>query len=132
MLQLLVTSSAKETYNRVQAAQSGANGKTAETGLGDGGIDDSLFTKSIQETLGHLVGTVVLRNLLTQDKDFGVGLELLSKGLVQGLSDGVLLDTRALSIFPALLGAEEDGSGNGPRGLGECGSGGNLDASGSR
>jgi hypothetical protein len=76
----------------VQTAQSGTNGQTTESALRDRGINHSLVAEAIQQSLGDLVCAVVLGNLLSQDEGLGVGLELLSKSLVEGISDGVLLN----------------------------------------
>lgn len=100
------------TYDGVKTAQSGTDGETTETTLSDGSVNDTLLTESVKKTLGDLVGTVVLSNLLTKDEDLGVGLELLSKGLVERITDSVLLDTRAraLSVGSGLGGTEENRS----------------------
>lgn len=118
----------KATHHGVKTAESGTNSKTTEARLGDGSVNDTLVAEAVQKTLGHLVSTVVLGDLLTKDEDLGVGLELLSKSLVERISDGDLLDTGAgaLSVRSGLGRAEEDGpgeSGAGSGGLGERGSG---------
>ena len=55
-------------------------------GLADRGIDDSLRSEAIPESLGHLVGAVVLRDLLTHEEDILVAGKLLGEGLVEGLA----------------------------------------------
>lgn len=112
----------------MKAAEGGTNSKTTEARLGDGGVNDTLVTEAVQKTLGHLVSSIVLGDLLAEDEDLGVGLELLSKSLIERISDGDLLDTRAgaLSVRSGLRRAEEDGPGESSAcggGLGERGSG---------
>jgi hypothetical protein len=86
----------------VQTAKGSADGEAAETALGDGSVDDTLLAEAVQQALGDLVGTIVLGDLLAQDEDLGVGLKLLGKSLIQGISDGVLLDAGALGVGPGL------------------------------
>jgi hypothetical protein len=97
----------------VQTAEGSADGETAETALGDGGVDDTLVAEAVQQALGDLVGTIVLGDLLTQDEDLGVRLKLLGKSLVQGVSDGVLLDAGALGVGPGLGSTNEGVPGDG-------------------
>lgn len=113
------------TYDGVKAGEGSADGETAEAGLGNGRVDDALVAEAVQETLCDLVGAVVLGNLLTQDEDLGVLLELLGEGLVEGLTDRVLLDAGAVGVGSrGVVGAKVDGaSGHGAsdRGSGELG-----------
>lgn len=103
----------------MKTAQGSTNSETAETALGDGSVDNALLAESVQKTLGDLVGTIVLRNFLTEDEDLRVSLELLGQCLVQGITDGVLLDASTLSVGS---GSEVDGASDGAGGLGEGGS----------
>jgi hypothetical protein len=121
-------------YDRVEAGEGSTDGETGETRLGDGRVDDSLLAEAVEQALGDLVAesgglagarrcgqqevdsrSVVLGNLLTQNKDLVVSLHLLGHGLVQGLSDGHLLDAALGSIVPRDSdGTEtESGTGNG-------------------
>lgn len=98
----------------MQSTQRSSSGQTSEAHLGNGRINDSLLAKSVQQALGDLVRAVVLRNLLAQDEDLGVALQLLGQRLVQGISDGVLLDAGALGVGSVLgRAAKVDGAGNG-------------------
>lgn len=45
----------RRTYHRVKTSEGSSNGKTGETRLGDGTVNDSLLAESVQETLGDLV-----------------------------------------------------------------------------
>ena len=45
----------KETHDRVEASEGGADGETAETGLGDGAVDDTLLAEAVEETFGDFV-----------------------------------------------------------------------------
>lgn len=113
------------TYDGVEATESSTNGQTSETALGDGSVNDTLLTEAVEKTLGNLVGTIVLSDLLAKDEDLVVGLELLGKGLVEGISDGVLLDTGGvIGVGAGLEGTEDDGTDDGA--LGEGGSSGYL------
>jgi hypothetical protein len=40
-------------------------------------INDTLFTEAIQESLGHLVRSIVLSDFLTQNEDFRIQLQFL-------------------------------------------------------
>lgn len=115
-----------ETYHRVKTAESSASSETGETHLGDGGVDYALLAEAVQKTLGDLVGTVVLSNLLTEDEDLGVALELFGQGLVEGISDSVLLDTGAFGVRPRLGGAKVNGASKSAGVLGERGGSGSL------
>lgn len=77
----------------MQATESSTDSETTETTLRDRSVDHTLLAEAIQETLGDLVCAVVLGDLLTQDEDLLVALELLGQGLVERISDGVLLDS---------------------------------------
>lgn len=79
------------TYHGVQSTECSTNSETAETGLGDGSVDDPPVAEAVQQALCHLVCTIVLGDLLTQDEDLVVALQLLSQCLVQRISDGVVL-----------------------------------------
>jgi hypothetical protein len=87
-----------ETYNRVKTTQGSTNSETTETRLGDRSVNDTLLTEAVEETLGNLVGSVVLGNLLTEDEDLLVLGELLRESLVERISDSVLLDAGALAV----------------------------------
>jgi hypothetical protein len=63
------TKVSRYTHDRSQSAQRSTDGQTTETAFRDRCVNDSLVTKSIQQTLGHLVGTVVLGDLLSQNED---------------------------------------------------------------
>lgn len=103
-----------QTHHRVQAAQRSSHSQTGKAHLGNGRVNDALLAEPVQQALGDLVGAVVLRNLLAQDKDLGVALQLLGQRLVQGISHGVLLDARALGVGSVLRrAAKVDGAGNG-------------------
>lgn len=129
------------TYNWVKTTESSANGETGKATLCDGGVNNTLVAEAIEETLGDLVGTVVLGNLLTEDESLGVLLELLGQSLVEGLTDGVLLDAVAVSIGSGVVCAKVDGAvdgagvlceGGGGRALDDGGSGGRRGQTGSR
>jgi hypothetical protein len=120
-------------YDGVETGEGSTDGKTGETRLGDGRVDNSLLAEAVEQAFGDLVAasgglagargrmehkhsrSVVLSDLLTQDKDLVVSLHLLGHGLVQGLSDGHLLDTALGSIVSRDSdGAEaKSGTGNG-------------------
>jgi len=98
-----------ELANRVKTTQGSTNSETAETRLGDRSVNDTLLAEAVEETLGNLVGTVVLGNLLTEDEDLLVLGELLCESLVERISDSVLLDAGALAIgIRSGLGGAED------------------------
>jgi hypothetical protein len=82
----------------VKTTKGSANSETTETRLSNGSINDTLLTEAVEKTLGHLVGTVVLSNLLTENEDLLVLLKLLSESLVERISDSDLLDTGALAV----------------------------------
>ncbi|KAI6775058.1 hypothetical protein HG530_001816 [Fusarium avenaceum] len=86
------------TLNGVKTTQGSTNSETTETRLGDRSVNDTLLTEAVEETLGNLVGTVVLGNLLTEDEDLLVLGELLCESLVERISDSVLLDAGGLAI----------------------------------
>ncbi|KAI6756497.1 hypothetical protein HG531_014112 [Fusarium graminearum] len=74
-------------------------------------VDDTLVAEAVEETLGHLVGTVVLGNLFSEDENFLVLVELLSESLIERISDGVLLDAGAVvGVGSGLGGTENNGS----------------------
>lgn len=108
----------------MEATEGSTNGQTSETALGDGSVNDTLLTEAVEKTFGNLVGTIVLGDLLAEDEDLVVGLELLSKSLVEGISDGVLLDTGGVIGVGAGLEGTEDGTDGSA--LGEGGSSGHL------
>ena len=54
-----------ELHDRLEAVHRGAAPDTRETNLGDRGVDHSLGAELLVQTLGDLVGTVVVRDLLT-------------------------------------------------------------------
>lgn len=85
-------------YHRVEASEGCTDSETSEAALSDGGIDDTPLTEAVEKAFGDLVGAVVLGDLLAEDEDLVFALELLSQGLVQRISDGVLLDASALSV----------------------------------
>jgi hypothetical protein len=82
----------------VKTTEGSTNSETTETRLSNGSINDTLLTEAVEKTLGHLVGTVILSNLLTENEDLLVLLKLLSEGLVERISYSDLLDTRALGV----------------------------------
>lgn len=84
----------------MQSAKGSANSETTETALGDGCIDDTLVAEPVQETLCDLVCAVVLSDLLTQNEDLVIGFKLLGEGLIEGLSDSVVLGSLCVGICP--------------------------------
>jgi hypothetical protein len=95
----------------MKTTEGSTDSETTETRLGDGGVNDTLVTEAVEKTLGHLVGTVVLGNLLSENEDLLVLLELLSESLVERISDGVLLDAGAVvGVGSGLGGTENNGS----------------------
>lgn len=44
-------------YNRVETGEGGTDGKTGETRLGDGRVDNSLLAEAVEQALGDLVST---------------------------------------------------------------------------
>lgn len=44
-----------ELADGVEASESGTDGQTAETGLGDGRVDDTLVTEAVEQAFGDLV-----------------------------------------------------------------------------
>lgn len=71
-----------ELTNRLQASESGTHGQTSETHLSNWGVHHSSLTKSIEQSTGNLVGTVVLGNLLTHEKNVVISVQLLGNGRV--------------------------------------------------
>jgi hypothetical protein len=95
----------------VKTTEGSTNSETTETRLGDGGVNDTLVTEAVEKTLGYLVGTVVLGNLLSQNEDLLILLELLSQSLVERISDGVFLDAGAVvGVGSGLGGTKNNGS----------------------
>jgi len=93
----------------VKTTEGSTNSETTETRLSNGSVNDTLLTEAVEKTLGHLVGAVVLSNLLTENEDLLVLLKLLSESLVERISDSDLLDTRALAVgVGSGLGGTED------------------------
>jgi len=90
-----------ELANGVQTSESSTNGDTTEAGLCDGGIDNPLGAEAVEQTLGHLVCSVVLCDFLTKDEGLLVEFQLLRQGLVQGITNGDLLSTILGSISAA-------------------------------
>jgi hypothetical protein len=44
-----------ELADGVEASEGGTDGQTAETGLGDGRVDDTLVTETVEQAFGDLV-----------------------------------------------------------------------------
>lgn len=84
----------ENTHHWVQTAQSRTNSQASETRLGDGRVDDPSLAEPVQKSLCDLVCTIVLGDLLTEDVDSVISLELLDEGLVQRITDSVLLGAR--------------------------------------
>ncbi len=65
------------------------------------GVDDSVLKEPVEKNLSEPCRRpVYLTGLLAEDEDLVVLLELLGQGLVQGLTDGVLLDPGGGAICP--------------------------------
>ena len=62
--------------------------KAEEGGLADRGVDHALRSKTLPESLGNLVGTVVLGDFLTHEEDILIAGELFGKGVVESLAVG--------------------------------------------
>ena len=75
-----------ELNHWTQAHHGGADAEAKEGSLTDRGVDDALRAETLPETLGDLVGAVVLGDFLTHKEDVLVAGELLGKGVVQSLS----------------------------------------------
>ena len=56
--------------------------------LGDGRVDDALLAELLEQPLGHLVGAVVVTDLLAHDEDARVAVHLLAQGDVERLAIG--------------------------------------------
>eukprot|EP00128_Syssomonas_multiformis_P014289 Colp12_sorted_trinity150504_noHs@3256 len=80
-----------ELANRLKASHGSANGKTSKTHLGNGGVQDTLRTELVQETLGNLVGTIVLGDLLTNNENLIISLHFFLHGVVQGFTNSELV-----------------------------------------
>mmetsp|Transcript_42257 Transcript_42257/g.72162 ORF Transcript_42257/g.72162 Transcript_42257/m.72162 type:complete len:212 (-) Transcript_42257:78-713(-) len=65
-----------------------ADGHAGESHLGDGRVDDAFGAVLLEEALGHLVGSLVLRHLLSEDEDFFVAFHFLVDGGVDGVANG--------------------------------------------
>jgi hypothetical protein len=59
----------------------GADADAREAGLGDRRVDDPLLAEAREHALGHLVGAVVVPDLLAHQEDGLVALHLLDHGL---------------------------------------------------
>ena len=67
-----------------------ARSKAGEASFGDGRVDDARAAKFFQQPLGDLVGALVLRDLLADDKDIGLAVHLLEQRRVECLANGHL------------------------------------------
>lgn len=79
-----------ELTDGTKAGEGSADGETSKAGFRDGGVNDPLRSKLIQETLGDLVGPVVLGYLLTHEEDLLITVHLLLQGGIEGLTHGDL------------------------------------------
>jgi hypothetical protein len=74
--------------DRTEADHRGADADAGEPQLGDGRVDHPLGTELLEESTAHLVGAVVLRDLLAHQEDPVVALHLLAEGVIQGVAVG--------------------------------------------
>ena len=58
-----------EFHNGTQVLEGCANGKTGESHFSDWGINDSLVSVFLVQSLGNFVGTLVLSDFFSQNKD---------------------------------------------------------------
>src|ERR687886_1467218 len=67
-----------------------ADGCACETVLGDGGVDDPLRAKSVEEAVGDELRTAVDADILAHQHDVVIPLHLLAHGLPESLTIGLL------------------------------------------
>ncbi len=65
-----------------------AHAQPREAELADRRVHDALVAELVEQALGHLVGAVVLGDLLAHEEDVRVPLHLLAERLVEGLAVG--------------------------------------------
>ncbi len=77
-----------EFHDGANAEHGGADSHADETGLADGGIDDTVITPFVPKAFGDFVGTVVLGDFLTHQDDHGIAGEFLIEGFAEGVAVG--------------------------------------------
>merc|ERR1719180_159802 len=75
-----------ELKDRSQVVEGSSNSKPREAHLSDWGVNDPFVSPFLPEPPGHLVGSVVLGNLLSHDEHLVIPGKLLIQGHVQRIS----------------------------------------------
>ena len=75
-----------EFNNGSKAEETGADTNTGEASLSDRSVPDSSFTELVEHTLGDLVGTLVLADLLTHEENIVVTTHLIRHGDTERIS----------------------------------------------
>ncbi len=64
----------------------GADADAGEARFGDGRVDDPLVAELVEQALGHLVGALVVADLLAHDEDALVARHLFLDRLADGVA----------------------------------------------
>jgi len=89
--------------------QSSSTCNSSDSCFSDGRVDHSISAKNVHESLRHLVGSVVLSYLLTDEENFLVSLHFFANGGVEGVSVGEFDGGLWLSPFGELDGGLVEG-----------------------
>ncbi len=77
-----------ELHDRLQPRKGGADANAGKAIFGDGGVDDTRGPELVEQALRHLIGPLILGDLLTHDEDAWVGAHLLGHGVAERLAHG--------------------------------------------
>ena len=77
-----------ELDDRLQAGHRRTDADAGKAMLGDRRIDDALVAEFLQQTLGDLVGALILRDLFAHDEHIRVAPHFLGHGVAQRFADG--------------------------------------------
>ena len=89
-----------ELDDGLEPAHGGAHADPGEPGLGDGRVDHPASAELVEQALAHLVGALILRDLLAHEEDVGVGPHLLRHRVAQRFSNRQLNHGGSASLAP--------------------------------
>jgi hypothetical protein len=90
-----------------EAGEASTDGEASETRLCDGSVNNTLIAIFLPQSLGNLVGSIVLCYFLSDEEDSLVTLDFFVHGCVDCFTYSHLLRGRSTGVESSRLGAED-------------------------